>query len=300
MYLRGMQFIAYCLILPWILLLSILPWRVGNGVSWFIYVVLYHVLGYRKKVVNTNLRNSFPEKSEEERARIAKAFYRHLADVFMDGFRAFTISKDELRAHMRCKNPELLRRYYDEGKDVIIAVGHYNSWELFLTGLNLFIRHRAVVIYQPLSNKYLDRFLRRRRSEFNTLMLARNEVREFYSAPRKELSAIVFAIDQSPPNAHRCYWMKFLNQETGVNYGTEKMAKDHNQPVVYARITQEKRGAYVLEFVDVSSNPCDTDYGAITEKVTRLLEEDIRSKPEFWLWSHKRWKKTRPAEQPLH
>lgn len=295
-----MQFLVYCLILPWILLLSILPWRAGNGISWFIYVMLYYVLGYRRKVVATNLRNSFPEKTEQERARIAKAFYKHLADVFMDGFRAFTISKDELRAHLRCKNPEVLRKYYDQGKDVIIAVGHYNSWELFLTGLNLYIRHRAVVIYQPLSNKYLDRFLRKRRGEFNTMMLARTGVKEFYSTPRKELSAIVFAIDQSPANAHKCYWMKFLNQETGVNFGTEKTAKDHDQPVVYARITKESRGHYVLEFVDVSSNPKETAYGEITETVTRLLEEDIRSKPEYWLWSHKRWKKQRPADMTLH
>jgi KDO2-lipid IV(A) lauroyltransferase len=291
-----MQFIVYCLILPWILLLSVLPFRVGNVVSWKMYVLLYYVLRYRRKVVDTNLRNSFPEKTEEERAQIAKAFYKHLADVFMDGFRAFTISKDKLRTHLRCKNPEVLRKYYDAGKDVIIAVGHYNSWELFLTGLNLFIRHQAVVIYQPLSNKFLDRFLRRRRGEFNTVMLPRNGVREFYASPRKNLSAIVFAIDQSPANAHKCYWMNFLNQETGVNFGTEKMARDHGQPVVYARITKEKRGYYALEFVDVSSNPESTAHGEITEKVTRLLEEDIRRKPEYWLWSHKRWKKKRPVD----
>lgn len=294
-----MQFLAYCLILPFLLLLSVLPWGTGNAIAWLLYVLLYYVLRYRRKVVQTNLRNSFPEKTDVERARIEKLFYKHLADVFMDGFRAFTISKNELRQHLHCTNPEVLRKYYDAGKDVIIAVGHYNSWELFLTGLNLFIRHQAVVIYQPLSNTYLDRFLRKRRSEFNTRMVARNEVRAFYSGPRKNPAAIVFAIDQSPANAHKCYWMTFLHQETGVNFGTEKMAKDFDQPVVYARITKEKRGHYVLEFVDVSSNPKETAYGQITEKVTRLLEEDIRRKPEYWLWSHKRWKKKRPADMKL-
>lgn len=295
-----MQFLAYCLILPWILLLSILPFRIGNLVSWKMYVLLFYILRYRRKVVDQNLKNSFPEKSEDERYKIAKAFYKHLADVFMDGFRAFTISKDRLREHLYCKNPEVLRKYYDAGKDVIIAVGHYNSWELFLTGLNLFIRHQAVVIYQPVKNKYIDRVLRKKRGEFNTLMLARNEVKEFYSSPRKNLSAIVYAIDQSPPKANKCYWLTFLNQETGVNFGTEKMAKDHDQPVVYVRITKEKRGYYALEFVDVSSNPKETTYGEITTKVTRLLEEDIHNKPEYWLWSHKRWKKQRPAEMELH
>jgi Kdo2-lipid IVA lauroyltransferase/acyltransferase len=275
--------------------LSLLPHAVGNVLSRFVYVVLFHVLKYRRKVVDTNLKNSFPEKSEEERQRIAKEFYKHLGDVLMDGIRAFSISKDDLRTHLRCKNPELLRSYYDQGRDVIIAVGHYNSWELFLTGLNLFIRHQAVVIYQPLTNPYLDRVLRRKRSEFRTLMLPRNEVKAFYNQPRKVLSAIVFAIDQSPPKPDRAYWMTFLNQDTGVLFGTEKMAKDYNQPVVYARILKETRGHYLLEFVDVTSTPQETQYGEITEKVTRLLEEDIRRKPEYWLWSHKRWKHAKPV-----
>ncbi len=295
-----MQFIAYCFLLPLILLFSVLPYRFGNAVSGFIFLMLYHVIGYRRKVVGVNLRNSFPEKSDEERKRIAKAFYKHLGDVFVDGFRVFTITKDEIRAHLRCKNPELLRKYYDEGKDVIIAVGHYNSWELFLTGLNLYIRHQAVVIYQPLSNKYMDRKLRKKRGEYNTYMLPRTDVKEFYNSPRKTLSAIVFAIDQSPPNENKCYWMTFLNQETGVNFGTEKMAKDFDQPVVYARITKEKRSHYLLEFVDVTAHPKETGYGEITEKVTRLLEDDIRTTPEYWLWSHKRWKKHRPADVELH
>lgn len=280
--------------------ISLLPYGIGNVVSWVIFFALYRVIRYRRKVVSLNLKNSFPEKSEEERRKIAKLFYKHLGDVVMDALRAFSISKDDLRAHLTCKNPELVRKYYDEGKDVIVAVGHYNSWELFLTGINLYIRHQAVVIYQPLGNAYLDRVLREKRSEYRTIMLPRNEVKSFYESTRKSLSAIVFAIDQSPPKADKCYWMMFLNQETGVLYGTEKFAKDYNQPVVYARITKEKRGHYLLEFVDVSSNPAETKYGEITEKVSHLLENDIRSKPEYWLWSHKRWKHKRPSGLELH
>jgi KDO2-lipid IV(A) lauroyltransferase len=280
--------------------ISLLPYSLGNAVSWCVYFVIYRLIRYRRKVVDENLKRSLPEKSDAERKAIAKKFYKHLGDVVMDGIRAFSMSKDDIREHLKCKNPELVRKYYDQGKDVIVAVGHYNSWELFLTGLNLYIRHQAVVIYQPLGNSYLDKVLRAKRSEYRTIMLPRYDVKTFYNSDRKNLSAIVYAIDQSPPSADKCYWLTFLNQETGVLYGTEKFAKKYDQPVVYARITKEARGQYLLEFVDVSSNPNDTEYGEITTKVTRLLEEDIRNKPEFWLWSHKRWKKRRPEGMELH
>lgn len=280
--------------------LSLLPYSVGNAFSWCIYVALFYVVGYRKKVVDINLAKSFPEKSEAERKTITKNFYKHLADVLMDGIRAFSITKDELREHLKCKNPEVLRKYYDAGRDVVIAVGHYNSWELFLTGLNLYIRHRAVVIYQPLTDKFLDEVLREKRSEYNTYMLPRNGVKEFYNSPRKQLSAVVYAIDQSPPRPERAWWTTFLNQETGVNFGTEKMATDFNHPVVYVRITKEKRGYYQMEFVEVTDQPQRAQYGEITKRVTQLLEEDIRHKPEYWLWSHKRWKHKRPAGTELH
>lgn len=298
-YAEGSHFLSAMLYFLVLKPISLLPYQIGNAISWCVSMVLYHVLRYRRKVVAMNLRNSFPEKSESERNKIAKRFYKHLGDVIMDAIRAFSISKDDLRKHITCKNPELIRKYYDEGKDVIVAVGHYNSWELFLTGINLFIRHQAVVIYQPLGNKYLDRVLRDKRSEYRTIMLPRNDVKTFFDSPRKSLSAIVFAIDQSPPKADKCYWMMFLNQETGVLYGTEKFAKDYDMPVVYARITKEKRGHYLLEFVDVTGSPRDTRYGEITEDVTHLLENDIRSKPEYWLWSHKRWKHKRPANMQL-
>lgn len=259
------------------------------------YVVLYYVIGYRKKVVNENLARSFPEKTDAERKAIAKEFYRHLCDVFLEGVKAFNISKDELRKHLVCKNPELIRKYYDEGKDVVITVGHYGSWELFLTGINLYIRHRAVVIYQPLANVYLDKKLREKRSEYRTMMLPTKEVKAFFASPRKELCATVFAIDQSPPHPDRCYWMNFLNQETGVLFGAEKYAKEYDMPVVYARIRREKRAYYSIEFVDVSAQPRETAHGTITEKVTRLLENDIIETPAYWLWSHKRWKHKRPV-----
>jgi KDO2-lipid IV(A) lauroyltransferase len=273
--------------------LSLLPFGALHLLSSFLYLVLYYLVGYRKKVVRENISRSFPEKTEEERKTIEKKFYKHLCDVFLESQKIFTITKKNLAKHITCTNPELLNRYYEQEKSVIIAVGHYNSWELMLTGFNTFIKHKAAVIYQPLRNVFFDKKMREARSDRGTLMIAKGEVKTFFNTPSKELYATVFAIDQSPPNPDRSYWMKFLHQDTAVLFGAEKYAKDFNLPVVYARLKKIKRGYYQLEFVDVIADPLKTGYGEITEKVTRLLENDIIEKPEFWLWSHRRWKHKR-------
>lgn len=248
-------------------------------------------------MVRENIRKSFPEKSEAERKKIETGFFKHLADVLLEGLKIFTISKKNLQKHISCKNPEILNRYFEKGKSVIIAVGHYNSWELMLTGFNTFLRHKAVVIYQPLSNSFLDKKLCEARSERGTLMLPAKEVKQFFQAPSENLYATVFAIDQSPPNPERSYWMNFLNQDTPVLFGTEKYAKDFDLPVIYARLLKIKRGFYQLEFEEAVADPAKTQYGEITEKVTRLLEKDIIAKPEYWLWSHKRWKHSRRSDK---
>lgn len=269
---------------------SLLPFILLKGLSNFFFWVLYHLIGYRKKIVLENLKNSFPEKNETERIEICRAFYKHLSDLFLEGLKCFTISKTSLKKHIRCINPELVNSYFDKGQNIIIAIGHYNSWEMFLTGLNTLIKHQVVIIYQPLTNPYLNQKLIHTRQSFGTKMIATHEVKDFFRQPATIPTATIFAIDQSPGNSKNCYWMKFLNQETGVVFGTEKYAKDYDYPVLFARINKEKRNYYNIEFIPVTDNSKGTDYGYITETVTKQLEEDIIRKPEFWLWSHRRWK----------
>lgn len=285
------RLIYYLVIIP----LSKCPHFVIDFFGYILYVALYRIVGYRKKVIETNLKNSFPEKSDFELKAIKKKFYRHLANVIIDGVRAFSISKDELRESLKCENPEILRKHYDEGRSVLITVGHYSSWELFLAGVNLFIRHRAVVIYQPLSDKFLDGKLHESRSDFRTILIPTKGVREFFNSEKKDPFAIAFAIDQSPANPEKCYWSQFLNQETAIHFGAEKYAKEHNLPVYFACITQTDKHQYTLRFQCVTTNPGSEPHGFITEESSRILEEQIRSQPEFWLWSHKRWKHKRPA-----
>ena len=195
--------------------------------------------------------------------------------------------------HIRCSNPELINSYFDSNRSVIIAIGHYGSWEFFLTGMNALIKHQVVIIYTPLTNPFMEKKMMRARESFATRMISKSGVNFFFAEKQFQPTATLFAIDQWPAKAKKPYWMNFLNQETAVAFGTEKYAKDSEQAVLYARIRKEKRGHYVLDFTPVCDEPKNTAYGFITESITRLLEKDIRHEPAYWLWSHRRWKKTR-------
>lgn len=283
----------YLIVIP----ISALPFVVIRGLSTVLYFSLFYIHGYRKKVVLQNLENSFPNKSEAERNQICKKFYTHFSDLLLESFKTFTISEKQLKKHLYCINPEIVNKYFEKKQSIIIAVGHYNSWEFFLTGINKLIKHQAVVIYQPLTNKYFDKKICETRSEFGTTMVATNDVKKLFETVSSDCTATIFAIDQSPSGPENCYWMKFLNQDTGVLYGTEKYAKQYDYPVVFARIIKVKRGYYQLEFIDVTEKPKQTLYGEITENVTHLLEKDILKIPEYWLWSHRRWKHKKPNKK---
>ena len=260
------------------------------------YYVIYYVVGYRKKVVTKNIKNSFPQKTKDEHREIAKKFYRHFCDLTLESLKVFTISEEEVHDRMILKNPEVIDHYFDQGRSVIIAGGHYNNWELFAVAIDSVIKHHTIAIYKPLTSQYFDEKMRMTRSKYGLQMISTKIVKQVFESEKNNLTATIFAIDQSPAYTSKCHWMTFLNQDTRVLFGTEKYAKEFNYPVVFARINKEKRGYYSFEFTAEWNEPRETKHGEITEQVTRLLERDIIDKPEFWLWSHKRWKHKRPSE----
>lgn len=259
------------------------------------YYVIYYVAGYRKKVVLRNIKNSFPEKTNTEHVEIAKKFYRHFCDLTLESLKVFTISEKEVHDRMVLKNPEVSDKYFDQGRSVIIAGGHYNNWELFAVAIDSMVKHQTIAIYKPLTSKYFDEKMRQTRSKYGLRMISTKIVKEVFESERNNLTATIFGIDQSPPYTAKAHWMTFLNQDTGVLFGTEKYAREYNYPVLFARINKENRGYYTFEFTGEWDNPQKTAHGEITEKITHMLEQDIIDKPEFWLWSHKRWKHKRPS-----
>ena len=288
--------LVYYITLPFIYLLSVLPFRLLYIFSDFLCFILYNCIGYRKQVVRQNLRNAFPHKTEAEINTICKAFYHNLCDFMLETFKILTISKKDILKRCRFDPAGLavFSKYADEGRSVILVMGHIGNWEWAGHPFSLLCRQQLNVLYHPLANKHFDRLMLRMRSRFGTRMIPMKNAFKEMLAHKKELSTTVFVADQTPQPDH-AYWTTFLNQETPVFKGTELIAKKMNLPVVYALVKKEKRGYYVMYAETLVANPATTADGEISELHTRRLEQDIIAIPETWLWSHKRWKYKRPA-----
>jgi Kdo2-lipid IVA lauroyltransferase/acyltransferase len=272
-------------------ILTLLPLRVLYIFSDIFYLLIYYIVRYRKKAVYNNLRNSFPEKSKKELVSTAKKFYRHLCDSFIEGIYAYNISEKEIGKRFRYKNPELINELYAKGKSVILIAGHYGNWE-WPIGLPLWSDYLLLGIYRPLSSRYFDELFIKIRSKFGGIPVTIKQtlrVLKQYAA-KKKLTITYFLSDQRPGMESIHYWTSFLNQETPIITGVEKVARKLKQAVVFIEVQSVKRGYYETEFTLLSEDASLTKEFEITELHTRKLEKIIINKPEYWLWSHKRWK----------
>ncbi|NVO11782.1 MAG: lysophospholipid acyltransferase family protein [Bacteroidales bacterium] len=264
----------------------------------FSYVVrffLYGVFGYRKAVVVENLKGSFPSYSAKEIKRLTNLFYKNLVDIILEGIRAFTMSRRQILKRHRITNPELLEEFYKKGQSVIVAAGHYCNWEWGSLSASLQTKFNVVAFYKPLSNGYVDRFVRWSRSRFGTTLAPIKDTSLTFENCRDIRTIYLMAGDQGMPKEFmdRAYWVQFLNRETAFLHGMEKHARLNNLPVLYADIQRLKRGYYVIEFSILTQQPLELEEGVLTEMYARKLESIILKKPENWLWSHRRWKHSR-------
>ncbi len=276
----------YLIILP----ISWLPFPILYGVSDFTFVLLYYVFPYRKKIVLQNLRNSFPEKSEEERKKICRKFYHHFCDLIYESLKIFSASEQSILKRVELANPELLEAYYKQGKSLVLATGHYANWEWPAVTLPFHSSHTGTGIYQKLSSKFFDFKLRQTRARFGMKLMSTREVAIFFEEHTNELCTYGFINDQSPSDPKKGHWMKFLNQDTCIFLGVEKYAVKYDYPVLYGMITKLKRGHYRIEYKLVSDQPSTSHPFEITEACARLNEQLILAQPEYWLWTHRRWK----------
>ncbi len=279
-----------------IFILSLLPFWILYRISDFFYFLIYYVLSYRKKVVRTNLVNSFPEKSIEEIKKIEKGFYRFLCDMLIETFKILTISKKQ--AARRCvidkDSHALMETYYKNGKSVVFAMGHIGNWELCAICSNFLLKHQVYFIYHPIKNKYFDKLIYKVRNRFGTKLYAMKSTLKGMLNNKNEINATGFVSDQAP-QPEGAYWTTFLNQDTPVFFGIEKIAMKLNQPVLYYNIKRVKRGYYQINIDTITDHPKDTQKGEITEAFTHRLEQEIIKHPELWLWSHRRWKHKRSS-----
>ena len=282
------KFFYYLLILP----LSLLPYPLLYLLSDIIFLIMYRVIGYRKKVVFTNLKNSFPNKSKQELKKIMSDFYRHLCDIIMESVKGFTISEKQLRKRLIIKNPEFSNYFADRGQSIIFVGGHYNNWEICAQAFAMYSNHKCIGIYKPLSNAFINDKIYTSRSKYGMHLISMKQTKKSFE-DGDEPKAIVFGSDQNPANPKRAHWMQFLNQDTSVLFGVERYAKEYNWPVVFVSISKVKRGHYEVEYSLITDKPTEQPHGKITEDFTKRLEQDIINQPQYWLWSHKRWKHKR-------
>ena len=283
------KILFYLIILP----ISILPYPVIYLLSDTLYFVLYKLVGYRTEVVLKNIKNSFPEKDAKEHKVIMSQFYRHLCDLIVESIKGFTISEKQLRKRLIVTNPEVADQYANKGQGVIFVGGHINNWEICAQAVPFYSEHECIGIYKPLSNAFFDHKMKTTREKYGLRLASMKQTKKSFDKGGKP-KAIIFGSDQSPSNPKRAYWLKFLNQDTGVLYGVEKYAKEYNWPVIYVTIYKTKRGHYEVEYKLITDTPLDTSYGEITTSFTKAIENDIIAHPQYWLWSHRRWKHKKP------
>ncbi len=283
---------GFYIILPFIYLLALLPFWALYGVSDFMFVVVYYGLKYRRVVTETNLRNSFPGKTDAEILKISKAYYRYMCDLMLETFKTLTISKKTALKRLRFHDKTLLESLYKEHKSLILVLGHFGNWEWGGSSMSLDTDYQLYVIYHPLSNKRFDTLIYNMRSRFGTKLIPmKNTLRDMIKF-KAEVSATAFIADQTP-SAKNAFWIQFLNQDTPFFEGPEKVARMMDYPVVFVNIKRTKRGYYEMYTELLCEKPKETQEGEILTLFAKRLEEEIIKQPEIWLWSHRRWKHKR-------
>lgn len=269
-----------------------MPFWMLYGFSDFLCFVLRDIFGYRKEVVKTNLRNSFPNKSEQEIHVLYKKFYSYLCDLILETIKTLTMTEQEARERCKFHNAQWLDAYFENNQSIIVVMGHYGNWEWAGPGFTLSAKHQLVVIYRPLSQKYFEQMMCKMRTKFGTKITPVNNTLRDMVANRNLVTATALIADQaaSPETA---YWSTFLNQDTATFTGPEKIAKKFNYPVVYMNIKRIKRGFYEVFPELLFAAPKDTADNEILQKFNERLEQEILLDPVTWLWSHKRWKHKR-------
>lgn len=294
-----MTSIIYYLLFAFAWLVSLIPYWLLYRISDGLYYLIYYVVKYRKTTVFHNLRSSFPHKTDEEIHRIARAFYRHFSDFLLEAVKMISISPEKLNNRMKVKNPEVFRDLAERNQNFALVTAHYNNWEMMIN-LPHHMVHRCMIIYRPLNNKVTDQLSLYMRGRFNNVMVPMENIfREGVKCrSEKRLFSIWFLADQRPPRNSR-FWTNFLNHETAFFEGVEKISKKLGMAIVFMDIQKVSRGHYEARLEKLFDNSAETAENEVILTCVRKMEEEIVQRPEFWLWSHKRFKHSRPENTKL-
>ena len=286
-----MRFILYLLIYPLLWCISMLPFSLLYLFSDFVYLIVYYVIGYRKKTVRENLALAFPNLSAAERLVIEKKSFQHLCDIFLEMIKTITISNKEINKRFVFTNLEVYKNLEEKQKSIAIMMAHYASYE-WAVSLNLKVNIEGYAIYKKLSNPYFDKLVRDIRSRFKANLITNKETIPIIIENNKikKICAYGFASDQSPRINSVFHWKKFMGTEVPVHTGAEMLAKKYDMNVVFLEVKKVKRGYYEASFEVLSENASIVPNYEITDRFLKLVQQQIYEAPEYYLWTHKRWK----------
>jgi Kdo2-lipid IVA lauroyltransferase/acyltransferase len=288
--------LAYFLLYAVVRLVALLPFFLLYLLSDILYLVVYKIIGYRKKVVRKNLKHSFPSSSKEALRAIEREFYHHFCDLFVETIKLSSISATELKQRFVVKNSSLIEDYFAQGKSCIALSGHYGNWEWSAAhGLYIQSPNKALILYKQVKNESFNKLMLTLRQRFSLECVEKDfALRKMLQYKKQGIQAFTgFVADQTPSARNIHYWTQFMHQDTPVFDGAERIARSMSYALVYIDIQKTKRGFYELEFIPMSDDVSTTATFDMTEKYIRLLEKTIQRNPSYDLWTHKRWKHKR-------
>jgi KDO2-lipid IV(A) lauroyltransferase len=290
------------ILIPLLRAFAHLPFWVWYRISDFLFLMLYYVVGYRKKVVRKNISLSFPDKKTQELKSIERKFYRHLCDVVVEAVKCHRISRKALADRVVNDDHGLYYRLYKDGKSCIAVMGHCGNFEWIPPFAAIAVPHFTQGLYHPLKNQAFEDFTRESRGRFGSGLLPMDLALRTMIEQRKqgELTATAFIADQTPSSPATAYWTNFLNQETPFFTGTAKIAKKMGLALVFIAIYKVKRGHYKCVSELICEDASTWSEEALNAAWISRLEKNIHEQPWNWLWSHRRWKHARPADCMLH
>ena len=276
-------------------LISLFPLRLLYIISDLLRIIVQYLFRYRVKVIDKNLNLASKNLSFKNLSSIKKDFYKYFIDLYLEVIKMDNLSEKFFLKNFKVQNIDLLNKYYDDGKSVILMLSHYSGYE-WCVSLPYFIKHHLVGVYSPISNKRVDKFIRKSRSKHGMSLISRYSAFRDILKIEKEGSPTLYGLvaDQSPQlSSKNLFWTKFLGQEVPVFTGSENIAKKFNLPVIYGKMSKLKRGKYKIEFKLISENPQKEKEHDITKKYLRLVEKQINNDPSLYLWTHNRFKHTK-------
>ena len=288
-----LNYLVFCIVWFFIQIFRIIPFVLVQAISRFFYVIAFHLIRYRREVVYANLRNSFPEKTDAEITDLSKRFYQYFTDILAETVKGYTMSIPSLTKRFGAVNPGLTNAFFEKGKSIMLIGGHYGNQEWGKT-LGKQMKHQLVIVYSPFTNPFIESYQQKTRGIYDMNVLPVKRTLRFMIENRRKTLGYIFGVDQRPFDLQNCIWVRFLNQDTPCHTGYEQLARKFNMPVVYIDIQVVKRGYYTFHTELITENPADLPEGAIVKAFMKLLQDTIKNRPEFWLWSHKRWKFKKP------